>query len=268
MNVDFTCVPGKQSAAAQTWEDILKDHPTDLIAIKFAHDTYFYLGDSKNIRDSIKAVMPKHKGTEPCYSFLHGMLAFGLEECEQYAEAEKEALKGLELNRFDCWSTHARAHIIEMQGRFDEGIAFMESTEEDWKRGWMLAAHNYWHATHALYYAEKDILSTHSENFMTGKSYHVQRKAVPCWILWMRHRCYGVLNSKVSQWEIDGAISRTSRPISMTMRFSSTIFIWPLCYEKLALDSKNKNNACIRPYWISQSRFWNIYYVELNDPLL
>ncbi|KAK6038263.1 hypothetical protein COOONC_24232, partial [Cooperia oncophora] len=78
-----------------------------------------------------------------------------LEECEQYAEAEKEALKGLELNRFDCWSTHARAHIIEMQGRFDEGIAFMESTEEDWKRGWMLAAHNYWH--NALYYLEKDI---------------------------------------------------------------------------------------------------------------
>ncbi|PIO62419.1 hypothetical protein TELCIR_16019 [Teladorsagia circumcincta] len=84
---------GKQSAAALTWEDILKDYPTDLIAIKFAHDTYFYLGDSKNIRDSVKAVMPKHKGTEPCYSFLHGMLAFGLEECQEYAEAEKEALK-------------------------------------------------------------------------------------------------------------------------------------------------------------------------------
>ncbi|VDO15417.1 unnamed protein product [Haemonchus placei] len=83
----------KQSAAARTWEEILKDYPTDLIAIKFAHDTYFYLGDAKNIRDSIKAVLPKHKGTEPCYSYLHGMLAFGLEECEQYAEAEKEALK-------------------------------------------------------------------------------------------------------------------------------------------------------------------------------
>ncbi|RCN35418.1 tetratricopeptide repeat protein [Ancylostoma caninum] len=144
---------GKQSAAAKTWEEILKKHPTDLMAIKFAHDTYFYLGDAKMIRDSVQAVLPKHKGTEPCYSYLHGMLAFGLEECEQYGEAEKEALKALEANRYDCWATHARAHVLEMEGRFDEGIKFLESTVEDWKPGWMLAAHNYWH--NGLYYIEK-----------------------------------------------------------------------------------------------------------------
>ncbi|KAK6732618.1 hypothetical protein RB195_016777 [Necator americanus] len=144
---------GKQSAAANTWEEILKRYPTDLMAIKFAHDTYFYLGDAKMIRDSVYAVLPKHKGTEPCYSYLHGMLAFGLEECEQYAEAEKEALNALEQNRYDCWATHARAHVLEMEGRFDEGIAFLESTVEDWKPGWMLAAHNYWH--NALYYIER-----------------------------------------------------------------------------------------------------------------
>ncbi|CAJ0608324.1 unnamed protein product [Cylicocyclus nassatus] len=145
---------GKHAAAANTWELILEDYPTDLLAIKLAHDTYFYLGEAKRIRDSINAVLPKHKGTEPCYSYLHGMLAFGLEECEQYDEAEKEALKGLEANRYDCWSTHARAHVFEMQGRFTEGIEFLESTVEDWKQGWMLASHNYWH--NALYYIERD----------------------------------------------------------------------------------------------------------------
>ncbi|KIH54608.1 tetratricopeptide repeat protein, partial [Ancylostoma duodenale] len=144
---------GKQSSAAKTWEEVLKKYPTDLMAIKFAHDTYFYLGDAKMIRDSVQAVLPKHKGTEPCYSYLHGMLAFGLEECEQYAEAEKEALKALEANRYDCWATHARAHVLEMEGRFDEGIKFLESTVENWKPGWMLAAHNYWH--NGLYYIEK-----------------------------------------------------------------------------------------------------------------
>ncbi|WKX97898.1 hypothetical protein Q1695_013528 [Nippostrongylus brasiliensis] len=143
---------GKQSAAAHTWEEILKEHPTDLIAIKFAHDTYFYLGDAKMIRDSVQAVLPKHSGSEPCYSLLHGMLAFGLEECEQYREAEAEANKALEANRFDCWATHAKAHVLEMQGRFNEGIHFLESTVDDWKPGWMLAAHNYWHD--ALYHIE------------------------------------------------------------------------------------------------------------------
>lgn len=41
-------------------------------------------------------------------------------------------LKGLELNRHDAWATHAVAHCMEMNGRAQEGIKFMESTEKDW----------------------------------------------------------------------------------------------------------------------------------------
>lgn len=66
-NLALNKISRKQSAAANTWEEILKKYPTDLMAIKFAHDTYFYLGDAKMIRDSVQAVLPKHKGTEPCY---------------------------------------------------------------------------------------------------------------------------------------------------------------------------------------------------------
>ncbi|VDO75542.1 unnamed protein product [Haemonchus placei] len=84
---------GKMREATNIWEGILAEYPTDLMAIKFAHDAYFFMGDGKGKRDSVKAVIPKQKGTEPCYSYLHGMLAFGFEECEQYAEAEKEAVK-------------------------------------------------------------------------------------------------------------------------------------------------------------------------------
>ncbi|PIO61432.1 hypothetical protein TELCIR_17046, partial [Teladorsagia circumcincta] len=65
--------------------------------------------------------------------YLHGMLAFGLEECEQYAEAEEAAMKALNMHRFDCWATHARAHVMLMEGRIDEGIQFMESTVDDWR---------------------------------------------------------------------------------------------------------------------------------------
>ncbi|VDL71749.1 unnamed protein product [Nippostrongylus brasiliensis] len=110
---------GKQSAAAHTWEEILKEHPTDLIAIKFAHDTYFYLGDAKMIRDSVQAVLPKHSGSEPCYRYSWAVCLF----------------LALEANRFDCWATHAKAHVLEMQGRFKEGIHFLESTVDDWKLG-------------------------------------------------------------------------------------------------------------------------------------
>ncbi|VDM63662.1 unnamed protein product [Angiostrongylus costaricensis] len=124
---------GKMKEATNTWEQILAYYPTDLMAIKFAHDAYFFMGDAKGKRDSVQMVIGKQKSSEPCYSYLHGMLAFGLEECEQYDQAEKEAMKALSLNRFDAWATHARAHVMEMQGRINEGIHFMESTVDYWR---------------------------------------------------------------------------------------------------------------------------------------
>ncbi|CAB4006579.1 Hypothetical predicted protein, partial [Paramuricea clavata] len=40
-----------------------------------------------------------------------------------------------------------------MEGRYNEGITFLDRTEEHWTRGEMLACHNYWHW--ALYHIEK-----------------------------------------------------------------------------------------------------------------
>ncbi|VDK18065.1 unnamed protein product [Anisakis simplex] len=79
--------------ACVEWEQILRDAPTDLLALKFAHDTYFYLGDRYAIRDSVARVLPHWNATIPCYSYLYGMHAFGLEECEEYGQAEQEAIK-------------------------------------------------------------------------------------------------------------------------------------------------------------------------------
>ncbi|VDK79041.1 unnamed protein product [Litomosoides sigmodontis] len=142
----------KMLAACMEWEKILNETPNDLLALKFAHDGYFYLGDKRAIRDSVARVLPKWKPTTPCYSYLYGMYAFGLEECEQYHEAESYAKKGLELNTYDAWATHALAHCMEMNGRFQEGIHFMESSEMNWNKCSLLACHNYWHV--ALYYIE------------------------------------------------------------------------------------------------------------------
>ncbi|KHJ90708.1 tetratricopeptide repeat protein [Oesophagostomum dentatum] len=149
---------GHIRAATNIWEEILAEYPTDMMALKFAQDGYFFIGDINGKRNSVQAVLPKYKGTEPCYSYLYGMQAFGLEECQQYDEAEKSALKALNLNRFDCWATHARAHCMIMQGRISQGIDMMESTVDDWKRGWIIATHNYWHK--ALFYLEKGDFET------------------------------------------------------------------------------------------------------------
>ncbi|XP_028415798.1 tetratricopeptide repeat protein 38-like [Dendronephthya gigantea] len=139
--------------ALDTWEEILTEYPTDVTALKFAHDSYFYLGYQDQMRDSIARVLPNWNDTIPLYGFLHGMYAFGLVETNFYNEAEKHAKQGLDLNPYDCWSTHALCHVLEMEGRYDEGVTFLKDTENYWTRGEMLACHNYWHW--ALYHIEK-----------------------------------------------------------------------------------------------------------------
>jgi len=49
---------GDMTGAARVWEQILVENPTDLQALKFAHDSYFYLGKQTQMRDSIARVLP------------------------------------------------------------------------------------------------------------------------------------------------------------------------------------------------------------------
>jgi tetratricopeptide (TPR) repeat protein len=90
----------------------------------------------------------------PGYSYVLGLYAFGLEECNQYAEAEDTARRALELEPKDGWAVHAGAHVMEMQGRIDEGIEWLTSREADWAPDNSFSYHNYWHL--ALYYLDQE----------------------------------------------------------------------------------------------------------------
>lgn len=50
--------PRNFPAACEQWEQILRDHPTDMLALKFSHDAYFYLGYQEQMRDSAARVCP------------------------------------------------------------------------------------------------------------------------------------------------------------------------------------------------------------------
>jgi len=86
------------------------------------------------------------------YSYLYGFMAFGEVENNLYDRAMKNAELGLELNRHDAWSTHAKAHVLEMAADPRGGIKFISTTLNDWVQCGMLACHNFWHW--ALYHIE------------------------------------------------------------------------------------------------------------------
>lgn len=127
-------------------DQVLVDHPRDLLAIQASHIVDFVRGDSLNLRNRISRVLPHWSPSVPGYSFVLGMHAFGLEECNQYSEAEATGLRALEMAPEDCWAVHAVTHVHEMQGRIEEGARFLEQRKADWAtpdNGF--AYHNWWH---------------------------------------------------------------------------------------------------------------------------
>jgi tetratricopeptide (TPR) repeat protein len=146
-------VDGDWGAACRDLDRVLVDYPRDAFAIQSAHLMDFFRGDALNLRNRISRVLPHWSPSVPGYSYVLGMHAFGLEECNQYPQAEEAARQALALQPKDGWAVHAGAHVMEMQGRIDEGIAWLESREADWAPDNGFAFHNYWHL--ALYYLDR-----------------------------------------------------------------------------------------------------------------
>ena len=119
---------GRSIDATLAWEAILTDWPTDALALQFAQDAYFFLGQSLAIRDSVARVLPAWERGHPLTSFVLGAYAFGLEEAGDLGRAEDIAREALALNPKDAWATHALAHVLETACRPEEGIAFLKAT--------------------------------------------------------------------------------------------------------------------------------------------
>ncbi|XP_017656514.2 tetratricopeptide repeat protein 38 [Nannospalax galili] len=144
---------GNFPKACDLWEQILQDHPTDMLALRLAHDAYFYLGYQEQMRDSVARVYPFWKPDIPLSSYVKGIYAFGLMETNFYDQAEKLAKEALSVQPTDAWSVHTIAHVHEMRAEVKDGLEFMQRSEAQWKDSDMLASHNYWHW--AVYLIEK-----------------------------------------------------------------------------------------------------------------
>jgi tetratricopeptide (TPR) repeat protein len=133
---------------------LLDAYPTDILALQVGHLADFYHGDRDNLRGRIARALPAYSRDMPGYGFLLGMLSFGLEECGDYGRAEDTGRRAIEFEPDDCWAQHAVTHVMEMQSRQAEGIAWMESRREHWAQDDNgFAFHNWWHT--ALYHLDQ-----------------------------------------------------------------------------------------------------------------
>lgn len=145
-------VEGRWQDAGRTLEDVTIDNPRDALALQVGHQIDFFRGDSRMLRDRIARARPAWSPKMPGYHAVLGMHAFGLEETAHYAEAEAQGRKSVELEPRDSWGQHAVAHVMEMQGRHTDGIAWMRGNEASWSKESFFSVHNWWHL--ALYHLD------------------------------------------------------------------------------------------------------------------
>jgi len=143
---------GEFEEAVSHLEVILAAHPRDILALKLAHYLHFYLGDDANHRDSIGRVLHAWDDTVDGYGYVLGMHAFALEESGAYAEAEQAGRAAVERNPADLWAVHAVAHVMEMQDRRREGIAWIRESEPQLGDCNNFGYHVWWHL--ALFHLE------------------------------------------------------------------------------------------------------------------
>ena len=127
-------------------EEILAAHPRDLVMLKLHQYHDFNSGDFP----AMLRVALASLAAAPEIGFVHGMAAFGYEQCHLLDHAEGEARAALALGH-DPWAQHALAHVMLTQGRIEEGARFLESMRDGWRDlTSFMYTHQWWHL--ALFY--------------------------------------------------------------------------------------------------------------------
>jgi tetratricopeptide (TPR) repeat protein len=144
---------GQVTAAVTHYQQIVNDHPHDLFAMRLAQSELFWIGEVAWMRDISERAAAHWSADVPGYSAYLSIRAFGLEENGDSGPAEKCGREAVEIDPTDCWGAHAVAHVQIMQGRLDDGIAWLTGLKGNWSAANHIVHHLWWHL--ALFQAER-----------------------------------------------------------------------------------------------------------------
>lgn len=144
-------IDGDMTRAIALHEEQAREHPRDLASLKLGQYHLFNRGDSPGMLRLALAALPAAADVP----YLHGMLAFGWEQCHLLAQAEAAARHAIHLRRKEPWAHHALAHVLLTQGRIREGQSFLADVSTTWTDlNSFMVTHNWWHQ--ALFALELD----------------------------------------------------------------------------------------------------------------
>ena len=138
-------IDGDLARASRIYDQITEQAPHDVQALWSAQILDYYLGDTQAQLRRTSRVISHWDASSPNYDAVLALHAYALAECGHYAEAEAAALRALELDAANVRAEHALLHVLEMQGRADEGLL---------RPARHLSNHLYWHR--ALFHLKLD----------------------------------------------------------------------------------------------------------------
>jgi tetratricopeptide (TPR) repeat protein len=178
---------GDSALALERYGGIVIDSPRDILALVVAHALDFRLGRRRMMRDRITQVLPEWDAAMPGHASILAMYAFALEENGQYRRAERMARRVLALDPQHVGAIHVVVHVMEMQGRTREGLAFLTATQSAWVEGTDFSVHLAWHL--ALLQLDADdlnsALATYDSQIENGRATDMSELADASALLWL-----------------------------------------------------------------------------------
>lgn len=140
---------GDLPGAVVLHEQLVRQHPRDLVALKLGQYHAFNLGDAPAM---LRMALPGLEAAADVPQF-HGMAAFAFEQCHLLDAAERHARTAIAMHRAEPWAQHALAHVLLTRGQLRAGAAFLEEMSGSWHGlNSFMRTHNWWHL--ALFHIE------------------------------------------------------------------------------------------------------------------
>ena len=138
-------IRGRTLDAVSHYETILAACPRDLLAHRLVQFELFWIGESAWMRDIVERAAPAWSADVPGFGAFQALRAFGCEENGFHADAERYGRDSVERDPANGWGAHAVAHVMEMQGRDEDGIAWLDGLKGHWSELNNFVHHLWWH---------------------------------------------------------------------------------------------------------------------------
>ena len=183
------CANGQWRAACTQWQATLQAHPRDVLALQCAHLFDFYVGDAAALQVRPAQALKQLDADDALRPYVLGMHAFGLEENALYDQAEAVGREAVASPAKVPWATHAVTHVMEMQGRFADGLQWLHEQRPTWAEGNGFANHHWWHA--ALFHLEamdvKAALTVYDQHLSSAHASVTLHRLDGAALLWRLH---------------------------------------------------------------------------------